>query len=121
METNYHIVFWSKDRVNCLSEIKASVQLAINTIKNDLGFKILNSFINENHIHILMAQHSDESISKIIKKLKQTLNDMIWADDNSYLHLKRFYLDSCELWSNDFVCSVINDTLKIEKIFEIHE
>ena len=61
--------------------------------------------IDEDHVHFLLTIKPSESISNIVKNLKQFSTFYIWKFNYDYM--SRFYWNKKHLWARGyFVCTV---------------
>lgn len=102
----YHLIFSTKYRKNVLEPIRDEVlqtmKLAQQANKN---FEIDIMEIDKNHIHFLISITPCESISNIVKYLKQYSTYYIWKNNHDYM--TRFYYKKHYLWTRGyFICTI---------------
>lgn len=85
----YHIIFSTKFRKKCLTEIRESVLETFKEAENVSDFKILCMELDKDHIHLLMKWKPNLSISQVVRRLKQLTTKRLWNKEEK--HLKRFY------------------------------
>lgn len=85
----YHIIFSTKYRRNCLTNIREDVLNIFKEIANKYQFKIFAIEIDRNHIHFLIEFSPKYSISQVVKLFKQISIHKIWEIHETYL--KQFY------------------------------
>jgi putative transposase len=108
----FHIIFSTKYRKNCLTEIKENLldTLKIAVSKADGQFKIEACEIDKNHIHLLVSTSPAYSISGVVKCLKQHTTYWLWNNQYSRDHLKKFYYGKKHhLWTRGYFCSTIGE------------
>lgn len=69
------------------------------------GWKILKMETDRDHIHILLEYDTTESVSDIVRVLKQNSTYRLWKNHHSFLSAQ--YWKKRIIWSDDyFACSV---------------
>ena len=103
----YHLIFSTKYRRDCLSEIRESVIDSFRKIENTSDFKILEMEIDKNHIHFLVTFKPSLSITQVVRRLKQLSTYHIWKKEESFL--RNFYWKKKVLWTKGYFCSTIGE------------
>jgi len=67
----YHIIFSTKYRRKCLSQIRETVLNAFKETEKVSDFKILIMELDKDHIHLLLKWKPHFSIEQIVRRLKQ--------------------------------------------------
>ena len=104
----YHIIFSTKYRRNCLTNIREDVLNIFKEIANKYQFKIFAMEIDRNHIHFLIEFSPKYSISQVVKLFKQISIHKIWEIHEIYL--KQFYWKNKKiLWTHGYFCSTVGN------------
>lgn len=104
----YHIIFSTKYRRNCLTNIREDVLNIFKEIANKYQFKIFAMEIDRNHIHFLIEFSPKYSISQVVKLFKQISIHKIWEIHETYL--KQFYWKNKKiLWTHGYFCSTVGN------------
>lgn len=101
------MIFSTKYRRDCLSEIRESVIDSFRKIENTSDFKILEMEIDKNHIHFLVTFKPSLSITQVVRRLKQLSTYHIWKKEESFL--RNFYWKKKVLWTKGYFCSTIGE------------
>lgn len=116
----YHLVFSTKYRKNCLTGIKTELFEALKMAEEKSRlFRIRVMEIDKNHIHFLISIKPDESISNVVKTLKQFSTYYIWK--NKYEHMRQYYWKKPHyLWTRGYFIKTVGDCdeEKIKKYIE---
>lgn len=101
-----HLIFVVKYRKKILSyNISEDIKQYMYDISNKYGYRILQMETDKDHIHILLSYSSSDSISDIVRHLKQHSTYYIWRKYRPYLS-KHFWKRNI-FWSEGyFACSI---------------
>lgn len=104
----YHIIFSTKFRKRCLTDIRESVLESFILAEENSHFKILYMEIDKDHIHFLITFKPFLSISQVVRRLKQFSTKRLWETESE--HLKKFFWkDKKILWTHGYFCSTIGE------------
>lgn len=104
----YYIIFSTKYKRKCLSEISNSVLSAFKEVEEHSNFKILYIKLDKNCVHLLVQFKPHWSIEQVVKRLKQVSTQNIWRDNEDWL--KKFYWNKKRtLWSCGYFVSTIGN------------
>lgn len=104
----YHIIFSTKYRYNILEPIREDLfNLLELASKQNNNFKIEIMEIDKNHIHFLIQSKPSESISNIVKQLKQYSTYYIWK--KHYDYMRQFYWKQHHLWTRGYFATTIGE------------
>lgn len=104
----YHLIFSTKYRKAFLEPLRNDL---FNILKNIE--KLYNTFcieimeINKDHIHFLLKIHPKESISNVVRYLKQ--HSTYWMWKMHYDYLRQFYRKEHKFWTRGYFVSTIGD------------
>ena len=102
----YHIIFSTKYRKKCLTDIKQQVFDAFNYCNNRSEFNILNMNLDKDHIHFYVEIPPTISIGQCVNRMKAISTNYLWDRYSSYL--SQFYWGKKrKLWTNGYFCSSI--------------
>lgn len=103
----YHIIFSTKYRRNCLTQIQEEIKTYIKMAENE-NFRVLIMEIDKCHIHLLLEIKPSESISNVVHRLKQFSTYYAWQNFDN--HLKQFYWSRKHyLWTRGYFVSTIGE------------
>lgn len=102
----YHLIFSTKYRKNVLEPIRDEVLQTMKSAEEaNKNFKIDIMEIDKNHIHFLISIKPCESISNVVKYLKQYSTYYIWKNNHDYM--TKFYYKKHYLWTRGyFICTI---------------
>jgi putative transposase len=104
----YHIIFSTKYRKKCLTEIREAVLDSFRYVESISNFKILQMEIDRDHIHFLIKAGPSISIGEIVSRMKQISTNYLWESNGE--HLERFYWGkNRKLWTGGYFASTIGD------------
>ncbi len=104
----YHLIFSTKFRKKCLSQIHDVVIDAFRYVESKSNFQILAIELDKDHIHMLVEFKPRYSIEQVVARLKQMSTHFIWKKEEQ--HLKRFYWKKHHvLWTHGYFCSTVSD------------
>lgn len=104
----YHLIFSTKYRRNCLSEIRDDIMIALNESEKKSHYHILCAEVDKNHIHILIEFKPFLSITQVVRRLKQYTTNYIWTHKEEYIK-KYYWKNKRILWTNGYFCGTIGD------------
>lgn len=105
----YHIIFSTKYRRKCLSDIRDSLLESFKraeSLQNTWKIEIME--IDKDHIHFLIKATPKDCIYKIIQKLKQISTYDMWRENKEYLE-KFYWKKKHLLWTRGYFVSSIGD------------
>ena len=104
----YHLIFSTKFRKKCLSQIHDVVIDAFRYVESKSNFQILAIELDKDHVHMLVEFKPRYSIEQVVARLKQMSTYFIWKKGEQ--HLKKFYWKKHHvLWTHGYFCSTIGD------------
>lgn len=104
----YHIIFSTKYRRNLLEPIREKIFDTMKLAEKQNGkFNIETMEIDKNHIHYLIKIKPSETISNVIKCLKQFSTYYLWKTEHEYM--SKFYRKKHYLWTRGYFVSTIGD------------
>lgn len=115
----YHIIFSTKYRRKCLTQIRDSIFNSFQYAQERSHFKILKMELDKDHIHFLVKFKPTLSIEQVVRRMKQLSTNYLWKHEKNYL--KQFYLKDKVLWSGGYFCSTIGEVSEetIRKYIEL--
>jgi putative transposase len=106
----YHLIFSTKYRRKCLDQIKDKVKNLMTQASVGKKFSIETQEIDKDHIHLLVKIDPSESITAVVRQLKQVSTYYIWRDFEAEQHLKKFYWSGKHfLWTGGYFASTIGE------------
>lgn len=111
----YHLIFSTKYRQKLLEPIKEEIFNSLYFAEKQNGnFHIEIMNIDKDHIHFLLTIKPCESISNVVKSLKQHSTYYMWK--NYYQYMRQYYWKQHHLWTRGyFICTIgecSEDTIK---------
>ena len=103
----YHIIFSTKYRRKCLTQIRDSIFNSFQYAQERSHFKILKMELDKDHIHFLVKCKPALSIEQAVRRMKQLSTNYLWKHEKDYL--KQFYWKDKILWSGGYFCSTIGE------------
>lgn len=104
----YHIIFSTKYRTKCLTQIKDEVFASFRYAEGKSQFKILQMNLDKDHIHLLITWPPVYSIEQVINRLKQLTTNYLWIKCEA--HMKKYYWSKKrKLWTHGYFISTIGD------------
>ena len=85
----YHIIFSTKYRRKCLTEIRDYVLQSFKYVESISDFNIICMEIDKDHIHLLVSFPPKYSIEQIVRRMKQMTTHYLW--NVVPLYLRAFY------------------------------
>jgi putative transposase len=104
----YHIIFSTKYRKRCLTDIREQVLDSFRYVESLSNFKILAMEIDSDHIHFLITCSPTYSIGEIVRRMKQISTDQIWNTCTTHMH-KYYWGRKKKLWTGGYFVSTIGD------------
>ena len=104
----YHIIFSTKYRRKCLTEIRDYVLQTFKYVESISDFNIICMEIDKDHIHLLVSFPPKYSIEQIVRRMKQMTTHYLW--NVVPLYLRAFYWKTNKmLWTHGYFCSTIGE------------
>lgn len=102
------MIFSTKYRKNLLEPIRDKIFETMKLAEqNNKNFKIEIMEIDKDHIHFLLEIKPNESISNVVKYLKQFSTYYIWK--NKFDYMSKFYWKYHYLWTRGYFISTIGE------------
>jgi len=106
----YHIIFSTKYRRKCLSEIREIILDSFRYIESKSAFKILYMEVDKDHIHFLMTWKPSLSITQVVSRMKQMSINRIYKNEIASSHLNNFFWGRKKrLWTGGYFVSTIGE------------
>ena len=103
----YHIIFSTKYRRKCLSQIRDIILDSFRYVENKSSFNILKMEIDKDHIHFLIESKPSLSIESIVNRMKSISTNYIYK--HCFNYFKQFYYNENLLWTRGYFCSTIGE------------
>lgn len=103
----YHIIFSTKYRRKCLTDIRDIVISSFRYVESKSDFEIMEMELDKDHIHLLLEFKPSLSIQSVVNRLKSMSTNYLYKACSQYLH--NFYWSKNELWTRGYFCSTIGD------------
>ena len=104
----YHIIFSTKYRRKCLTDIRDIVLESFRKAEYMSDFLILSMELDKDHIHFLLSFKPSLSIEQVVRRMKQISTIYIYERCGS--HMRRFYFgEDRHLWTRGYFCSTIGE------------
>lgn len=112
----YHLIFSTKYRRNLLNPIKNEIfnVMKLAEMQNN-NFNIELMEIDKCHMHFMLSIKPFETISNVVKCLKQVSTYYIWKNNHEYM--SKFYHKQHHLWTRGYFISTIGDC-SYDKLYE---
>lgn len=104
----YHLIFSTKFRRKCLTDIHDLVIEAFQYADKKSDFSILTMELDKDHIHLLIEFKPKYSIEQVVKRLKQLTTSYLWRKHKDYLR-KYYWKQRNILWTRGYFCSTIGE------------
>ena len=104
----YHLIFSTKFRRKCLTDIHDSVIEAFQYADKKSDFSILTMELDKDHIHLLIEFKPKYSIEQVVRRLKQLSTSYLWRRHEDYLR-KYYWKQRNILWTRGYFCSTIGE------------
>lgn len=103
----YHIIFVTKYRRKCLSNIKDDVFAAFRYVEGKSDITIHTMNLEDDHIHLIVSFPIKYSISQTISRLKELTTNYLWREKSMWL--KQFYWNKKKrlLWTHGYYVGTI--------------
>ena len=106
----YHIIFSTKFRRKCLSEIEDILYEAFRYCESKSHFKITNMKQDKDHIHLLVEIKPTYSLGQTINRMKQMTTNYLYRNDRSRSWLRNFYwAKRLTVWTHGYFASTIGE------------
>ncbi|BFQ97160.1 IS200/IS605 family transposase [Enterococcus cecorum] len=104
---NVHLIFVTKYRRKIFNsqEFNTDLKNIMHFIAKKYHYKIIQMETDIDHIHILLEYKPKDSISNIVKILKQQSTYYLWLKYNDYL--KQYFWKKKIIWSEGYFASSI--------------
>jgi len=102
-----HIIFTVKYRKRILNEYEDFIKDSFRKISKTYDFKILEIGIDKDHVHILISYNPNQTISKIVKSLKQVSTYNIWLSFED--KLQKIFYNKRVFWSSGYFVSSVGE------------
>jgi len=104
-----HLIFVCKYCKKLLVEFGEQIKLLMFDIAKEKDFEIIETQVDQNHIHLLMSYNLTQSVLDIVRFLKQISTYRIWRQQNNSLYLQKHFWKEQTFWSDgSFACSIGN-------------
>lgn len=103
----YHVIFSTRYRRKCLTEIHDKVIDAFRYVENISDFQILKMELDKDHIHFLLEFKPSLSIESVVRRMKQISTNYIYRC--CFTYLKQYYWKKNELWTHGYFVSTIGE------------
>lgn len=104
----YHIIFSTKYRRKCLTDIRDIILESFKYAESISHFKILTMEIDKDHIHFLVIIPPKYSIEQTVKRMKQVSTNYVYKKVPEYI--KQYYWKNKKvLWTHGYFCSTIGE------------
>ena len=103
----YHIIFSTKYRKRCLSEVRDVVFESFRYAEGLSDFKILIMNLESDHIHFLVTFKPALSISQVARRMKQISTDFLWKANEA--HFKKYFWRGRQIWTGGYFVSTIGE------------
>ena len=107
-DLNYHIIFSTKFRRKCLSNIENELYDAFRYCESKFHFMIKTMKQDKDHIHLLVNIKPIYSLSQTINRMKQMTTNYLYRSERSRLWLRKFYwAKRLTVWTHGYFVSTI--------------
>ena len=107
-DLNYHIIFSTKFRRKCLSNIENELYDAFRYCESKSHFKIKTMKQDKDHIHLLVNIKPTYSLGQTINRMKQMTTNYLYRNEKSILWLRKFYwAKRLTVWTRGYFVSTI--------------
>jgi len=104
-----HLIFVCKYRKKLSVNFGEQIKLFMFDIAKEKDFEIIEMQADQNHIHLSVSYNPTQSVSDIVRFLKQISTYRIWRQQNNYLYLQKYFWKEQTFWSDGyFACSIGN-------------
>ena len=104
-----HLIFVIKYRKQILIKYGSEIKQMLSNIAEEKNFKIIETEVDKDHVHLLVNYSPAQSILDIVRSLKQVSTYRIWRQNNNYLYLSKQFWKERTFWSDGyFACSIGN-------------
>lgn len=104
----YHIIFSTKYRRKCLTDIRDIILESFKYAESISHFKILTMEIDKDHIHFLVVIPPKYSIEQTVRRMKQVSTNYVYGKVPEYM--KQYYWKGKRiLWTHGYFCSTIGE------------
>ena len=107
-ELNYHIIFSTKFRRKCLSQIEQELYEAFRYCESKSHFTIKTMKQDNDHIHLLVNIKPTYSLGQTINRMKQMTTSYLYRNDKTRSWLRNFYwAKKLTIWTHGYFASTI--------------
>ena len=104
-----HLIFVCKYHKKLLVKFGQQIKLLMFDIAKENNFEIIETQVDQNHIHLLVSYNPTQSVLDIVRFLKQISTYRIWRQEDNYLFLQKYFWKEHTFWSDGyFACSIGN-------------
>lgn len=110
-DLNYHIIFSTKFRRKCLSEIENELYAAFRYCESKSNFKIKTMKQDKDHIHLLINIKPTYSLGQAINRMKQMTTNYLYRNEKTRMWLRNFYwAKRLTVWTHGYFASTVGRT-----------
>ena len=107
-ELNYHIIFSTKFRRKCLSQIEQELYDAFRYCESKSHFTIKIMKQDNDHIHLLVNIKPTYSLGQTINRMKQMTTSYLYRNVKTRSWLRNFYwAKKLTIWTHGYFASTI--------------
>lgn len=107
-ELNYHIIFSTKFRRKCLSQIEQELYDAFRYCESKSHFSIKIMRQDKDHIHLLINIKPIYSLGQTINRMKQMTTSYLYRNEKTRKWLRNFYYAKrLVIWTNGYFASTV--------------
>ena len=107
-ELNYHIIFSTKFRRKCLSQIEQELYDAFRYCESKSHFIIKTMKQDNDHIHLLVNIKPTYSLGQTINRMKQMTTSYLYRNDRTRSWLRNFYwAKKLTIWTHGYFASTV--------------
>lgn len=107
-ELNYHIIFSTKFRRKCLSQIEQELYDAFRYCESKSHFTIKTMKQDNDHIHLLINIKPTYSLGQTINRMKQMTTSYLYRNDRTRSWFRNFYwAKKLTIWTHGYFASTV--------------
>ncbi len=104
-----HLIFVCKYRKQLLVKLGEQIKLLMFDIAEENDFELIETQVDQNHIHLLASYNPTQPVLDIVRFLKQISAYRIWRQEDNYLYLRKHFRKEQTFRSDGyFACSIGN-------------
>lgn len=108
-DLNYHIIFSTKFRRKCLSQIEQELYDAFRYCESKSHFSIKIMRQDKDHIHLLVNIKPIYSLEQTINRMKQMTTNYLYRNEKTRKWLRNFYYGKrLVIWTNGYFASTVS-------------